>query len=82
LKRKNPWAHYTLIFSALHNFMSLSKQPRAYYVSQTPGLSIHPSTAPLFKHMKVFNGLVGFFLIYSIWGNTYFFSWYGLYDNP
>ena len=32
--------------------------------------------------MKVFNGLVGFFLIYAMWGNTYFFSWYGLYDNP
>jgi hypothetical protein len=32
--------------------------------------------------MKLFNGLVGFFLIYAIWANTYFFSWYGLYDNP
>ena len=32
--------------------------------------------------MKVFNGLVGFFLIYGMWGNTYFYSWYGLYDNP
>jgi hypothetical protein len=32
--------------------------------------------------MKVFNGLVGFFLIYAIWGNCYFFSWYGLFDNP
>jgi hypothetical protein len=32
--------------------------------------------------MKLFNGLVGFFLIYAIWANTYFFSWYGLHDNP
>ena len=30
LKRKKPWAQSSLIFSALHNFMSLSKQPRAY----------------------------------------------------
>jgi hypothetical protein len=36
----------------------------------------------MFRHMKVFNGLIGFFLLYAIWGNTYFFSWYGLYDNP
>jgi hypothetical protein len=32
--------------------------------------------------MNIFNGLIGFSLIYAIWGGTYFFSWYGLYDNP
>ena len=30
LKRKKPWATNFLVFSALHNFMSLSKHPRAY----------------------------------------------------
>ena len=30
LKRKKSWATNFLVFSALHNFMSLSKQPRAY----------------------------------------------------
>jgi hypothetical protein len=30
LQRKKPWALNSLVFSALRNYMSLSKQPRAY----------------------------------------------------
>ena len=29
-QRKKKWAFSAIIFSALHNYMSLSKQPRAY----------------------------------------------------
>jgi hypothetical protein len=25
---------------------------------------------------------MGFGIIYVMWASTYFFSWYGLYDNP
>ncbi len=62
--------------------MHLSKKPRAYEVSQTPGMSLHPATAPLYKNMSIFNGIIGFGSIYIMWASTYFFSWYGLYDNP
>lgn len=32
--------------------------------------------------MSIFTGLMGFGIIYVLWASTYFFSWYGLYDNP
>lgn len=32
--------------------------------------------------MTIFNGVMGLSLIYAIWGQTYFFSYYALYDNP
>jgi hypothetical protein len=32
--------------------------------------------------MNVFTGIVGISIIYAIWANTYFFSWFGVYDNP
>ena len=34
------------------------------------------------KYMKVFNGITALCMIYAIWGNTYFLSWFGVYDNP
>ncbi len=74
LSRKRTWAQFILMFSALRNFMGISKQPRGYQVCQNPGMNVHPSTIPHFKWMKIFNGLTGFFLIYSVWGTTYFFS--------
>lgn len=30
IQRKKPWAQFALVFSALRNFMHLSRQPRAY----------------------------------------------------
>ena len=32
--------------------------------------------------MKVFNGITAVCMIYGIWGQVYFLSWFGLYDNP
>lgn len=43
---------------------------------------MNPSAAPYFKHMRIFNGIIGVSVIFAMWGNTYFFSWYGVYDNP
>jgi hypothetical protein len=82
LQRKKGWAQFYLVFSALRNCMRLSKHARAYQVAQTPGLSLHSATAPLYKNLSIFNGLLGFGIIYVMWASTYFFSWYGLYDNP
>jgi hypothetical protein len=31
--------------------------------------------------MKVFNGVTALSMIYALWGSTYFFSWFGVYDN-
>ena len=45
-------------------------------------MSLHPATAPLYKHLSIFTGVMGFGIIYIMWASTYFFSWYGLYDNP
>ena len=33
VQRKRPWAQFALVFSALRNFMHLSRQPRAYQVA-------------------------------------------------
>lgn len=45
-------------------------------------MCLHPATASLYKNMSIFNGIIGFGSIYIMWASTYFFSWYGLYDNP
>lgn len=37
---------------------------------------------PYYKYMTVFNGVMGLSVLFVIWGQTYFFSWYGVYDNP
>lgn len=45
-------------------------------------MTTHANTAPHTKYLTVFNGVVGLSLIFSIWCTTYFFSWFGVYDNP
>jgi len=45
-------------------------------------MSAVPGNAPYTKHMKVFNGLIGICIMYAVWGNCYFFSYYFVYDNP
>lgn len=36
----------------------------------------------LVKNLKVFNGIRAMSSLYYIYGCTYFFSWYAIYDNP
>lgn len=36
----------------------------------------------LVKNLKVFNGIRALSSLYLIYGSTYFFSWYAIYDNP
>lgn len=36
----------------------------------------------LVQNLKVFNGIKALSSLYLIYGNTYFFSWYAIYDNP
>jgi len=51
-------------------------------VAQNPSMSLHPARITLTKYMKVFNGITATCMIVGIWGQVYFVSWYGLYDNP
>jgi hypothetical protein len=53
MQRKKAWAQCVLVFSALRNFMHISRQPRAYQVAQNPALTVNHNTAPLTKYMTI-----------------------------
>lgn len=55
----------------------MAKQPRAYRETRN-----NPESNPVTKHLKVFNGIIGLAMVYLIFCHTYYFSWYGIVDNP
>lgn len=41
-----------------------------------------PPDRRIAKYLKVFNGLKGSALLVTVWGITFFFSWYSVISNP
>mmetsp|Transcript_7393 Transcript_7393/g.12482 ORF Transcript_7393/g.12482 Transcript_7393/m.12482 type:complete len:206 (+) Transcript_7393:791-1408(+) len=73
-----------LAFSFLRNAIQLNMQPRALRTSiyEEQKDSKIPESRRMAKHLSVFNGLKAASAILLIWGQTFFFSWYSIVNNP
>ncbi|CDW87686.1 UNKNOWN [Stylonychia lemnae] len=77
LQRKKAWARGIMCFSPIRNFIKMSQMPPPYLKAMDGQLN-----QDLVKNLRVFNGIKALSSIYFIYGCTYFFSWYAIYDNP
>ena len=84
LQRKTRKARYMLPFACLRNGVHLNIQGRALRNAMRAEEKIEgvPASSKVTRNLKVFNGLKGFAMLYVIWGQTFFFSWYSVINNP
>ena len=77
LQRKKPWAAVAICFSPIRNFTRMSMHSKLY-----EQILVQNKDAKSAKSLRVFNGVRAMSSLYFMYGCTYFFSWYGIWDNP
>jgi peptidoglycan/LPS O-acetylase OafA/YrhL len=81
LQRKTAGAQKLLPFSFLRNGVHLNTLPRGQRTSSLKEANLEKEKR-LSAYLSVFNGLKGSAVIAVVWGQTFFFSWFSIINNP